>query len=426
MRTYTPERDIADLLFVLWSKRFLIVGVVVAAALGTLALSSAMPKTYRATATLIITDAKMPSNAGEPRPDARLYSDTYAALIKSESISTKVVNALNLERQGAFTSASLADAIRVRPVPNTLLVTVSLDDVDPERAAAIVNAQSSSVAELSRAMSTSNLTDTREYLQAQVAASQRELEDREVRLQKVKSEVRFEESTKRLASLLELRGTLEENLSEAEQDAAKGGAAATAIRGALEGQERVLTLNRTIVDDPALGAVVGGDGSRTPREALSLKLQAQQVNPLHERAEPALVEATAAAAGAASRANTVRRQLQSNEAEVRRLERVLADKGTVLSAAQREYDLAKTAYESFSKSFESARLSVRAQVAEIKLISPAVPDRNPVGPPIALNVLAALFSSAILVVLSVLGADYLRTARADVASVAPDAVGTPR
>lgn len=426
MRTHSTDRDVADLIFVLWSKKALLIGIVAAAAVLTLIISVALPKTYRATATLVITDAKMPGNAGEPRPDARVYSDTYAALLKSESISAQVVSELGLEAAGSFDAPELARAITVRPIPNTLLVTVSLDDRDAQRAATIVNAQSTKVADLSRSMSTSNLTATRGYLQEQVTSAQREMAEREARLQKVKSELRFEESTKRLASLLELRGKLGENLAEAEQDAATNGAAAEAIRTALAGQERVLTLNRSIVDDPALGAVASAEGSRTPRETLGVQLRAQQINPLHERAEPALVEASANAAGATSRREMVRRQLQANEDEIRRLERALADKSTALTGAQREYDLAKSAYESFSKSYESARLSVPAQIAEIKLISPAAADTHPVGPRITLNVGAAVLSSLIFAMLTIIAFDYLRSNRADSAAMASDAAGAAR
>lgn len=420
------DRALADLLFALWSKRYVVL-LAVAVATGVAAAASlSQAKRYRAVATLVITDAKMPPNPGEQRPDTRLYSDTYAALLKSESVSAQVVSELELERLGVFTADQLAEALTVRPVLNTLLVTVSLDDTDPERAAKIVNAQANKVVEMSRAMSTSNLTETREYLQEQVAAAQRELTSREARLQSVKGEVRFEESTKRLASLLELRGQLEENLSEAEQDAAKGSAAAEAMRKALDGQDRLLTLTRSVVDDAALGAVVAADPSKTSQERLGLQMKAQQVNPLYEQTEPALVEAAAEAAGAASRRDTVRTQLAANETEVRRLERALADKATLLTAAQREYDLTKGAYETFTRSFESARLSVRAQIAEIKLVSPATPDWHPVGPRIALNIAVALLASAILSVFAVLIFDYLREAQVSVASAADGGPGGSR
>ena len=406
------DRELADLLFALWSRRYVLllaIGVATALAGG---MSLRLPKIYRATATLVITDAKMPATAGEQRPDSRLYSDTYAALLKSESVAAQVLTALDLARQGIYTPDQLANKLSVRPVPNTLLVTVSLDDSDAVRAATVVNALSAKVVDMSRALSTSNMTDTRDYLQEQVTAARVELTEREGQLQQVKRDGRFEESTKRLASLLELRGTLEENLAEAEQDAAKNAAAAASMQKALAGQDRLLTLTRSVVDDPVLNEVAGADQARTTQETLGLQMQAQQVNPLYERAEPLLIESSAGAAGANSRREAVRRQLQANELEVRRLEHGLAEKSTRLLAAQREYDLAKNAYETFTKSYESARLTVRAQVAEIKLVSAASPDPRPVGPRIALNVIVALTASAVLSVFAVLLFEYLVAAKA--------------
>ena len=110
---------------------------------------------------------------------------------------------------------------------------------------------------------------------------------------------------------------------------------------------------------------------------------------------------------------------------MRRLERDLAEKSGLLAAATRDYDLAKAAYENFVKSFENARITVRAQSAELKLVSPATPEPRPVGSRVAINVAVALAASAILGAFLVLFADHLRAARVPPAVDAPTTAGPP-
>lgn len=404
----TGERNLADQLLVLWSRRYLLLAAVAGSAALTFLWSRSLPPTYRTTATLVISDAKMP---GEQRADARTYADTYAALIESVSVAAGVVEELGLERQFGLTPERLVDQLTVRAVPGTLLITVSLDFPDAALAAKIVNAQTTAAVALSRSMATTNVTDTRDYLQQQVAAAQRDLADREAQLQKVKADVRYEEASKRLESLIELRGKLGEDLATAEQDAAASTAAAEAFRQGLGAQDRVLTLNRSVIDDPALNEAANAGGTRTAAERLGLQMKTQEVNPLHAQSEPEFLKVTALAAGASSRRDTVRRQMQANEVELRQLEGQLAGKWTRLQGAQRDYDLAKSAYEGFTKSFENARLSVRAQVAELKLVSPATPRGQVVGPRVALNVAISVVASLILAMFVVLFFGYLTAAR---------------
>lgn len=227
----------------------------------------------------------------------------------------------------------------------------------------------------------------------------------------MKSEVQVESDTERLKRLVEVRGTIAEQHAKAAQDAAGAEQGAKAIREALAGQTRLLTLNRQVVDDPALKEAAAAERPRTSSELLGLRMQEQVVNPLYEQSEPELVKASAEAAGAAARRGTAESQLKTNLQEIQALERNLAVGSTRLESAKREYKLAKGSYETLSKSYERARLSVRSGVPELKLLQPAVPDPHPVGPRVVLNVTIAVVASFILVVFALLLGDYLRAAR---------------
>src|SRR5215208_3806912 len=90
------DHALADALTLLWARRFRLLLAVVGAGGIALLISANLPKTYRATATLMVADAKM---GGETPGDVR-YGETYAALLRNPSIATNVVRDLNLEQSG--------------------------------------------------------------------------------------------------------------------------------------------------------------------------------------------------------------------------------------------------------------------------------------------------------------------------------------
>jgi polysaccharide biosynthesis transport protein len=412
--TTAPLEDhaLADALSLLWARRFLLLLAVLGAGALALLISINLPKTYRATATLMVADAKM---GGETPSDLR-YGETYAALLRNPSIATNVVKALDLEPAG-ITPNKLTTMLGVRSVPGTLLISLYLEHGDAALAAKIVNAQATQAVDVSRAMLNTDLSDTRSYLQEQVASAQAEVKAREADLLKVKSEFQVESDTARLKRLVEVRGVVEEQYAKAAQDAAGAAQGAKAIRDALAGQSRLLTLNRQVVDDPALKEAAAADRPRTSAELLGLRMQEQVVNPLYEQSEPELVKASAEAAGATARRDAAQQQLKSNLQEIQALERNLAVGSTRLESAKREYELAKAGYETLSKSYERARLSVRSGVPELKLLHPAVADPHPVGPRIKLNVTIAVVASFILAVFSLLLGDYVQASRRPMAAI---------
>jgi capsular exopolysaccharide synthesis family protein len=69
---------------------------------------------------------------------------SYAGLLEGEELAARVVDDLGLERS----TASLQDAISVMPVPETVLIDVSVTDTSPARAQAIADALSSEFLDL--------------------------------------------------------------------------------------------------------------------------------------------------------------------------------------------------------------------------------------------------------------------------------------
>ena len=414
MTPRSEDRDLRDYLTVLWSRRWILLGTTALAAAVALAGSMMLAKKYRSTAMLMIAGSKVPTiNVGEAgKVDSRLYGDTYAELIRSPSIASRVIRELDLAKPPhTLDEEELTKMLTVRAVPGTVLLSVSLDYHDAEIAARIVNAQTSQAVALSKSLATADLTDTRAYLQEQLTAGRRELDARLEALRELKGRLRHDETAKQLEGLLALRRELEQALATAQQRAAESGAQVDAIANALQNQQKIIVLNKSLGTDATLRDAAQAASGKGVGELLGLEMRSQEINPLFAQSEPELVKARANAAGFGAQREMLRRQLEDTRTTIQRLERELADKSAALNAAQREHDLAKTTYESFAKSYEGARLSVAAQAAELKIVDPAAPGLKPVSPKVMLNVLVATATAWILGVFLILFLDYLRTAR---------------
>jgi succinoglycan biosynthesis transport protein ExoP len=114
----------------------LLVASVVVAAGAAFVVSSMLPKTYEAKATLIVGQALSAAN-----PDytqllvSQRLSATYARVAMTRPILESVIAKLDL----AESTDELARRARAEAAPDSTLLTIAVDDADPARAAAIAN-----------------------------------------------------------------------------------------------------------------------------------------------------------------------------------------------------------------------------------------------------------------------------------------------
>ena len=133
MTPRSEERDLRDFLLVLWSRRYVLF-LATALAAAWRSPAAMVAKEYRSTATLMIAGSKIPTvTVGEAaRVDSRLYADTYAELIRSRSIASRVIRALNLgQPPHALDEETLTRDAHGPRRAGTMLLTVSLDYRDP-------------------------------------------------------------------------------------------------------------------------------------------------------------------------------------------------------------------------------------------------------------------------------------------------------
>ena len=129
---------------------------------------------YVATATLLINQA----------PNS-IYGASYDSLITSERLASTYVELLRtpevLEQVAARLKLSLspellAGQVSAEVVANTQLIRVTVEDTDPQRAAALVNALGEVFGEINAARQVSRYTSLKDNLNAQLAQSERDIQ----------------------------------------------------------------------------------------------------------------------------------------------------------------------------------------------------------------------------------------------------------
>ena len=153
-----PQIDVAELLRVLFKRKWLILGSTCLGIAAALVVTLAATRIYRASITLDINTSQIEIMGNDrqvqPRPrNEDAFLQTQYGLLKSRSLSSRVEQALNLADDPGFVASQmpkprrelaatfkLMHGLEVQPVRGSHLVKLSYDDVSPDRATRIANA----------------------------------------------------------------------------------------------------------------------------------------------------------------------------------------------------------------------------------------------------------------------------------------------
>lgn len=124
--------SIAEITSALWRRRLLFVITLLASVAVVVAITAAVPKTYRATATIYVgTDvAKLDTSQGEQ------LTRTYTALASNPNTAEAAIDELGLD----LSRSELLGKMSFAPVQRTQLLEISVEDRSPEEAQRIANA----------------------------------------------------------------------------------------------------------------------------------------------------------------------------------------------------------------------------------------------------------------------------------------------
>jgi len=430
-------------LFSLVRRRWRCMGVTLAA---TVALGSAailvMPKTYQATAKLMVTRSEqrmgglrvvndaLPELTGASHP---LY--TQVELLRIAPVFKAVIDQLGLK----LTVEQLEQKVRITPIDKTDLIEVQYQDTDPQRARRVVDDLCGTYIRMGERYREQGVREGLRYVDEQLATARKKLTAAEQAFAAFKGQASVVDMPQ------EVQGTMDElsqlNVAIREQESALAGAQAraTQLRGRL-GMDPAQGLRRLSVNqDPRLRVLQDqlAQAEASPLWNQGLKPDHPELKALQQRVERLRAQIGEPQGLAMNEVQVgILRDLTSAEAEVRSLSSGVgvshARRSQLLSQlarrpaqevrlrqVTRDLDVASKVYQQLLEKREEASVALAMAPTFARVIQPAVlpekplsPVKGPAFPVVAVLGLAAAFG---------VGAtrDLLARPREDAAAVRP-------
>lgn len=291
-------------------------------------------------------------NAMTQYPDMNL--ETYREQIKSPSVLSKTIEDLNLEDD--YTIESLGDKINLEIVKDTQLITIKMENGDPERAAEIVNTVGKNFISFVTRKAKERADKTFEYVETQMEVEQEKYEEALLELKEILSKPRGAE---------ELKLELESSFSQI-----------TEYKSNLNDLE---VQKQGLISALEESKSTGGNGSLNARPSFG-----GNFNVSFDSTQDVINVNLAETNG---KIENTKAQIEDLGKHIEKIQVEYQDKEYEENILRQKVNIAKATYESFVSKYEELRVAETAKVGElsINVISKAYPATRPVGPRKMLN-----------------------------------------
>ncbi|MEW6048458.1 MAG: Wzz/FepE/Etk N-terminal domain-containing protein [Bacillota bacterium] len=362
------EIDLRQLLRVLRKWAWVIALITVVAVISAAVLSYfVLDPVYEAQVTLMVTQA-LPTTqpGGQPLQGqgldqlmsvlARLPQmtlNTYVGQLTSESLMQRVLDALDLDRQG-YTARSLAGLVQAKNIKDTNLIQVTVSHTDPHLAAEIANAVSRQFVEFVSEQNREQMAKSVEFLEKQSAEVEGELKAARQKLHD------FQVQARGVAVVQQEFDSKSADLARMQSEAVQLGVAIDQLQAGVRGlQETLASTPRTVM--------VEEDGKKIERLndvyiSLSQMLEQKQVELAEKQA----------------RLGSTRRFIAQLEADLADLQAELVDKQAQESELRARVDQLNQTYQTLLQKKTEVQIARSINLGEtsILVVSPAyIPSR---------------------------------------------------
>jgi chain length determinant protein EpsF len=410
--------NVHQFLLILLARKKLILATLAATVALALGFSLVQPKTYKATASVLLNYKGVDPLTGLTMPGQLLpgYMATQIDIISSRNVALRVVDALHLASSPAvvqqFQAATdgqgtvrdwLADLLQKKleivPSRESSVVEISFKGADPAFAAAVANAFADEYQKITVQLKTEPAKKTTSYFNEQTRQLRDSLEAAQARLSKYQQE-------KGIVSLDNNRVDVE--LARLNDLSAQLVAAQTA---AMEATSRERAAGSALTSpDVANNALIQTMRANLAAAEGKFADTAQRYGGNHPQYQAAKAEVDKVRAELNAALGTVSRSVGANadvlrqrEAELRdavaqqktrvlELNRARDEQGVLL----KDLDSAQHAFDAASQRLSQTRIEAQSEQSDISLLNPAVPPLEPSGPRVLLNTLIAFLLGTVL------------------------------
>ena len=314
---------------------------------------------------------------------------TYETLIKDREIEEEVIKKLNLGQPPyELTPDNLQGMITIELLTNTNLIKINLQSGDPKLTKDIANLWAELFVEKNKDLYLKESKEAQGFIENQLKISK-------LNLSTIEEEIRefnetnmieiFENEIKGKAAkvlnyelrVADVKLSLEKNKAEREQFIEK-----------LNTQDKILKLNRSIVDDQFFHQLVSNI-IKGNLETINLTYVSEEINPIYYNFAQQLISTEVSISSLQAEENQLIENINDLNLELETLRKELASEKLNQSRLEREYDTAKGVYDVLSQKAEEVKIAVATESGLVKIASLAYEPKYPIKPNKKLNILIA-------------------------------------
>jgi chain length determinant protein EpsF len=410
--------NIHQFLLILYARKKIILSTLLVTVALALGWSLVQPKTYKATASVLLNYKGVDPLTGMAMPSQLLpgYMATQIDIIGSKNVAGHVVDSLRLAQSPAvvqqFNEATegrgsvrdwLADLLlkklEIMPSRESSVVEISFKGADPAFAAAVANAFADEYQKLTVQLKTEPMKKTSSYFNEQTKQLRDNLEAAQARLSKYQQEKGIVSlDSNRVDVELQRLNDLSSQLVAA-QTASMEATSREHVAGSMADSPDVA--NNALVQNLRVGLVsaqgkLADAAARYGRNHPQYQSAQAEVNKLRAELNSAMSNVSKSVGNNATvlrqRESELRAAVAAQKTKVLELNRARDELGVLL----KDLDSAQRAFDAASQRFSQTRIEAQSEQSEVSVLNPAVAPVEPSAPRVLLNTLVSILLGTIL------------------------------
>ncbi|MBZ5514406.1 MAG: hypothetical protein LAN62_06115 [Acidobacteriia bacterium] len=356
-------------------------------ALAGLVVSLFLPKTYRATTYVLVSESKIGPASQTAAWQQLATINTYLPLVDNDSLIEREIRKFHLDHPPYNLTVDgfrRKDYLDVRTPKATRLLEVNVEFPDAALAAALANDLAAGAKELNQQMNAQDTQATQEFLKQRLDQATARLAEVSQQLLRLQEAAHMEDLEKQLTMLLGEREQLSAQLLRLRLSLAQDESKARTLQQALSKEPRTFRLSKSVTDDRFIERLSEQAHPGTPAP---LSVTEETLNATGEQIRQDLVDCTASAAAEKAGIEAATSRLREVDADIDRLLQRVPRLRSEIEAAANDYKVAREAVDSTTRDYRNASVTVSTKADELQPMAPARVPERPVRPRLLLNTL---------------------------------------
>lgn len=364
--------------------------------LGSFVISLFLPKVYRTTTDLLVSESKI--GPGVQLPTWQYATlPTYLPFVDNDVLIQRSIERFHLDRTpynltvDAFRRRDILD---VRALKLTRLLEISVEFPDARLAADLANYLAQEAVSFNNNLNVAGTSSSRAFLAHQLEDATARFAETARRRAQVQAKARIEDGEKELTILLTEKEEISTDLQKLRLGLVQDEGKANSLQQALGREPRTFHLTKSILDDRYAERALA---KTSPGRAVFPAISEEVLNTTQQAIQHDFVATQANVAAETAGVSEAELRRQKVNVHIRDLLVTLAQRRSEIDAADHDYQMARNAVDVASRNYENAAVDASAKTQDIEQLAPAVVPGRPVSPkPLLNSVLGTLIGLIVL------------------------------